>query len=1284
MSDASFDFGSRKRKIKDNGDDFEDFVFECLTISGEMPGLEKRLARGRDGAVDLADRFSDPGELAIAECKFIGSGGFSQAKARWKEVFKNLKTNLPALSAAPATRQASPYRAWLDRDRPVVCYRFCITLSLSDAEVRELEKIIAEDLGELVDAGVDELRHLAATAGAIRVLRWDWFHSELERHPALAFRWFRGLPKGIELFDAAPGGETSFRTFLNQGSLRYFSRDEYAAQPGAARIERREGDLIADLAGNTAHGLLISGPGGVGKTRLAHELASGLGSADHGFDIYQLGRSADYTSLETLAGRYSQPASILLMADYAEAIAKLADIAEAAEYLEAEAGHRIRIIATCRSSATNQVHGSLAALRPKQAHLASPLGGEEGFAQWVTQSILALERFPDADALERVCHGVPVLAAFAVYLFRRHRAAFDSQFGGLLNADGFDAWMQQRIILLLAGGGQAQQQTLARIGLALPCSRAELDELAAGDTNLLSRLRTDRWIEDDGALCYAAHDVLADALVGRWIFEAPHAATDRVIDLLDEAAGRDALLPALIALERQAQDPRFEALCGGTIAATLHARHAAQAPQWAGILLDGRLLDFDEKLALLQIDDLIRPIVEASRALDVQLCRLAGEAAASRQTAATNAQTEALADLLELAWQAGQFSNLVLRRAYALDPGRFRDRAVRNVDEFPRSETTHYMLTQLLRSGEPPDDLRQQVSNWLTGNSTVLRASFVYAAWLNAQGDANLVRQGALAWIDKYGTRLDAQFLYAAWLNAGEDPGVVRPYVLAWMEEYSTLPEMRFACTAWLDAGGATDDIRDIVRSWVALYGTLLDSSFVFRSWLNAGGDVDAIRDDALAWLDAHGDQPEARFLYTAWLNSGNDVDAVRDKALAWIAQHGASAEASYMYPAWFHATGELDALRDGTLAWIAAHVNLPEASYVYKAWLDAGGDIAPLREAIDAWIAEHGTLVEASFILAAWLDASGDTAALRDKIMAWIAIHGIRPEAQHVYAAWLNAAGDFDLVREDIERWIGEHHEHADAQLIFASWLKAGGEVDIVREKIRDWITRHGSHREADFLYRAWLETGGDYDFVETGLIRWVEKWGKTHDFVFLSKTLSKRIDLPESLALAIARWCAAFPTDGDALYRLTSLLLPYGKSTTPLGMSELVRCVQQVIMVRTIPTPMDRAQLWSICLSLGGPQQYNIDPFGIMRVIAAIIGSGTVFAPGLQPMSMPALRYTHGHIALLVLYGLRQGELSLDDDHSALSNFVAWLKSDAPTLQETQILLRRLDAEFPSPLWR
>ncbi len=43
------------------------------------------------------------------------------------------------------------------------------------------------------------------------MLLWDWFVAERDSAPSLAYRWFRGLPVGVELLDPARDAQTSFR-----------------------------------------------------------------------------------------------------------------------------------------------------------------------------------------------------------------------------------------------------------------------------------------------------------------------------------------------------------------------------------------------------------------------------------------------------------------------------------------------------------------------------------------------------------------------------------------------------------------------------------------------------------------------------------------------------------------------------------------------------------------------------------------------------------------------------------------------------------------------------------------------------------------------------------------------------------------------------------------------------------------------------------------------------------------------------------------------------------------
>ena len=305
-------FKAGHAEVEDDGYDFESFVFECFRIAKDERGFAKRLARGRDGAIDLIDRFSEPGAATVAECKFIGSGKAEEAVGRWAEVNRNLRNHLPALHADPARSPKSPYRAWLDPERPVTRYRFCVTAAMTDSELEALEKQILDDFAALVTAGVEPLRPLVEGAdGALRVLRWDWFDAELNEHPSLAFRWFRGLPVGVDLFAGEGEPGATFRNFLTIGELRYFSRDDYE-RGGVGTLDRGETELIADLAEGERLALLITGPGGVGKTRLSWELAARLSRSERGFDIYRLGRSANFHSVTELAAHYPADAGILI------------------------------------------------------------------------------------------------------------------------------------------------------------------------------------------------------------------------------------------------------------------------------------------------------------------------------------------------------------------------------------------------------------------------------------------------------------------------------------------------------------------------------------------------------------------------------------------------------------------------------------------------------------------------------------------------------------------------------------------------------------------------------------------------------------------------------------------------------------------------------------------------------------------------------------------------------------------------------------------------------------
>jgi len=366
-----------------------------------------------------------------------------------------------------------------------------------------------------------------------------------------------------------------------------------------------------------------------------------------------------------------------------------------------------------------------------------------------------------------------------------------------------------------------------------------------------------------------------------------------------------------------------------------------------------------------------------------------------------------------------------------------------------------------------------------------------------------VVREHALRWIRRNPTVHQAHFLIAAWLKTGLDIEEMEQSVLQWAEKFPEDFHLSFVLCAWLDAGGAPALVQDYVASWLCHQGTGWDTQFVYVAWLKADGDKGVVQDSIKAWLNEHAAEKEAGFVYKAWLDAGGD------KAL----------------------------VQDGIKAWLNDHTTTPEAGFVYRAWLKADGDKGVVQDSIKAWLKDHAVTRDAQFVYCAWLNAGGDKALVQDSIKAWLNEHATTLDAQFVYCAWLNAGGDKALVQDAIKAWLNEHAATLDAQFVYCAWLNAGGDKDLVQAGIKTWLSVHATAEEADFLYNGWFEAHGDFSLIRESVCLWLREHCRREEAVYVTKFLVKQRDLPADTVRDILTWCRTFPSNEDALWRMSDL---------------------------------------------------------------------------------------------------------------------------------------------------
>jgi hypothetical protein len=1004
----------------DPGDAFQQFVHDVLLRS--YPELHLFPTGGKDGAIDLSQTVA--ASRLVGECKFIGTDGIDAALSTWEAVRKKLAEHL-ADPAGP-TKGQGQYRPWYRLDPAITEYLFCTSSDLANQDQRDrLRDRIQADLRNL-GPGQAHLTHLAAVQ--VSVLDWSDLSRRLQEQPHLLFRWFPSVrPFGmVPLGDLPdPGG---FRSYLRGETLPYYSRAEHlAANPIPSGGPPDEAELLDRLAGTHHTGLVITGVGGVGKTRLTLEI--GRLAERGGWTVLQVPTKLRRNSLEQLRERLRPDTPALLLVDYVETQQDFSTLVEDVNDLNDSLGLTVRYVASCRKSYLPAVEGpgrqEVVDLNPLVA------GGDwlEVYRRGAVEHILRHAGIEVTPRHREVARDLPVLAAFLAYL---HRSGRTAELGELLDTLDFGAWVLKRVRLSF----QQQQvsRDLARLLAVMPLPVTTVRDHPSADwREIFERLAEDGWIErmdPDERVSFerweTIHDVVADRVIVHHLHGSLPRAEGFVADLLGWATELGCLRSALTTLQRLADDPVLSRLPWPD----LLQRQMREAPAaWKTVrdlVVGTPLLQIPEMLGLLQG---VPEVWEGAEQDPDFQNRLGWIARRVHQGATvTEEQRFALLVWLDRCCAVRGGSNFVVTSALRLDPERYRVLALAEIRRRPVRFSTHYVLVAWLVGRLPSDEVSGEVVEWLQRYCLVPHVSFVVAEWLKAGG--------ALASV--------------------QEP------IRRWLVQHEETPEVRFVYQAWLNARGELEVVREPLRRWLLQHQETPETRFVYQAWLDAQGELEVVREPLRRWLRQHQETPETRFVYQAWLDAQGELEVVREPLRRWLLQHQETRESSFVYQAWLDAQGELEVVREPLRRWLRQHQETPEAGFVYQAWLDAQGELEVVRESLCRWLLQHQETSVAQFVYKAWLDGQGELEVVREPIRGWILQRQESPEARFVYQAWLEARGEVDLVLDAALAWLHRHREQEEAVFL----TKALSDLpDLPEQAIKDilfWCRRFPTNPDA------------------------------------------------------------------------------------------------------------------------------------------------------------------------------------------------------------------------------
>jgi len=1110
----------------DLGDGFQRFAFELLRRG--HPALRAYPAAGRDGGIDLIEDGEDG--RRVYECKHIGADGDGPARSRWQGVARNLRKHLPG-------RSQSQYSPWWEVDPPIRAYTLCISSTLSNqSQVESLRKEIKEVFVSLGDEH-EHLRHLRDVD--VQVMHWPELHAELGDAPDLLLKWFpQSRPLGLVPLDR-PELLSPFASFLDSAKLGYYSRDRHIVAHGRPKgIEvETEMEVLNRLAQTV--GLIVTGAGGHGKTRLVHEL--GLLAQREEWCVLRVSGSWRRESVDRLSAMAGPSTRFLLLLDYVEIQQGFNDAVNDLVDVHETYGLQIKYIANCRSS-----------FYPRVAHLPqheevplAPSHGVEWFREFrhaIVRHILEAGGVGVEPRTLQVCRDVPVLAVFLSYLSATGRA---DDLHDLLNEKDFGKWVLRRLERSFPG---TPSYDIAGMVAQFPMR----EDLATQLTPLevLGTLEKDGWIEQqatidptqEGREWSVVHDVLADQLLVSSLAERGRFAGAEVEKLVVSGLANGTLASLISSLQRIRDRPEVEDVSFGAIVLRQFAADPhgwiAQTPN----ILASSLLEPADAIAMLESNRQLWRGQLSRNMVRRQIGWLAREVAGDPESEPARAVLQWLQWSLDI-----EETDYLLRSGLLLSPASTAARAKAWIEARQIDFATHFVINAWLSSTLPSEEIAGSVQAWLEVHGAHSRAWHVLGSWLAGEGGAGAVEEFVSSWLElHHEARLGGSVVLFSWLKAGGSLDVVNRYAIRWLEVNGAAPQASYVLGSWIEAGADLDTAAPFMEQWLHEHWRLLDARFVFISWVNRGGSTEAVREIVEKWLDLHAGRQEAWHALEAAVKVSPEKAT---EALAGILD-----------------SGEVDA-------------GAEEFGAVLTGWLLGGGSLELIQPYLDEWLSRFGETLVAGGVHAARLEREEDPPAeVKAAAVSWFLAFPTDLQAGYLSKLFvLDDEAEPKAIRA-ILLWCTAFPEHEDAlwrltQLrtnlrridVNEEVLKAAEAVSEVALNEPEMSTLRSTQLTTlcSLLVGARaFQTGIGADRCDAIVLNWVRHPRSfEHGEVRLSNAerpgLIRRI-----LALFLRGWMdASAEADAAALERMLSWVRSWGESP---DRDEALRAIDQVAALR------------------------------------------------------------------------------------------------------------------------
>jgi len=849
---------------------------------------------GKDGSIDHYGYRSN-GDKIIIECKK-------------NNTLKNATSALTALETKLKKSLADPkaktnlYKPWFDTNFKEYYY----TTSASIQTGKDLDNFkdsIKNMFNEL--SNINGLNHLKNVT--VVLYEWNKLSTLLQNNTFYYHKWIGIKTIGVYDLEDNPYEKSEYRKNLYDIKLPFISRETYNQENPSDLVETETDIFDKAFTKNSLYdGILLSGKGGVGKTRLMLEL--GHKAKKEQWIVLRVTKNLkDLNSLDLVPQK-----KYCLIFDYIEENSHFTtDILDNLKELYRDT--TVKIIANCRSSYL--MHNDI----PKRFEKVD-LSSNEHYLKFVTKNILKDLELPDEY--------INVKPSFAVFI------KDDISKNRLIHRD-FKEYLQDRLCRTLDTQNFSDIKNKTFATLASLSFRLNDNETLKKQLKPLER---DGWLTNEESEYISEHDTIIDELIERYLDQPKFTIEDKRDEIDKLIKNTKNLFSTYRTLDR-ISEWLFE---NNIVDYSFFANKIKAFEE-----IDNDLQNFISKTSLIDEKNRFEIFVQKR---ELYQDYIENFLFLNPISFAINQEAKKNISIKHIDKNIDTILNIWLDS---------------NIEKIPKHNNSYRILSTVLKAYGLHDKIKDLVISWLKAFPLEMETSFVLQSWLDAGGDKELVKIFIEPWLKKFPLEMEASFVLQSWLDEGGDKELVKIFIEPWLKKFPLEMEASFVLQSWLDEGGDKELVKTFIAPWLKKFPLEMETHFIIKSWLDAEGDKELVEVFITPWLKKFPLEMETSFVLKSWLDTEGDKELVEVFIAPWIKKFPLEMETSFVLKSWLDAEGDKELVEVFIAPWIKKFIDTQEASFIIKAYLEQNFEISKeMLELLYQWIITNKENNDIDFVL--------------------------------------------------------------------------------------------------------------------------------------------------------------------------------------------------------------------------------------------------------------------------------------------------------------------------------